>query len=57
MNEQCGNVYENKGPAFGSLGLSGNVIENKGSYALKAGMLVKTKEVGGRWGRTEKCEC
>ena len=27
---------------------SGNVIENKGSYALKAGMLLKRKGLGGR---------
>ena len=26
---------------------SGNVIENKGSYAPKAGILLKTKELGG----------
>jgi hypothetical protein len=29
-------------------GLSGNVIDNKASYALKAGMLLKRKEVDGR---------
>jgi len=29
-------------------GLSGNVIENKGSYALKAVILFKRKELGGR---------
>ena len=50
------NVYENKGPAFHRREKSGNVEENKGSYALKAGMLVKIKVVsrwyvvGGRWG-------
>ena len=45
MNERCGNLYENKGPAFRSLGKSGNVRENKGGYALKAGMLVKTNRI------------
>jgi hypothetical protein len=47
MTDQRGNVYENKGPAFSRPRQSGNVIENKGSYALKAGMLLKRKEVGG----------
>jgi len=51
VNELCGNVYENKGPAFSSAGRSGNVIEKKGSYAFKPGMLVKRKDVGGRWRR------
>ena len=37
---------ENKGPAFGRLGLSGNVIENKGGYALKAGMLCAPQRRG-----------
>ena len=49
MKEQGGNVYENKGSAFHGWEHSGNVIENKGSYALKAGMLVKRKDVGRRW--------
>ena len=48
MKERRGNVYENKGPAFSNAERRGNVIENKGSYASKAGMLLKTKEVGGR---------
>ena len=30
-------------------GRSWNVIENKGSCVLKAGMLLKRKEVGGSW--------
>jgi hypothetical protein len=30
-------------------GRGGNVIENKGTYKFKAGMLLKRKEVGGRW--------
>ena len=41
MNDRCGNVYENKGPAFSSPFRSGNVIENKDSYALKPGILLK----------------
>ena len=58
MKEQGRNVYENKGSAFHGWEKAGNVVENKGSYALKAGMLVKRKDagrrwyvVGGRWGR------
>ncbi|MGA9055851.1 MAG: hypothetical protein WB763_05000 [Terriglobia bacterium] len=47
MTDQRGNVYENKGPAFSRPRQSGNVTENKGSYALKAGMLLKRKDVGG----------
>ena len=42
VREQCGNVYENKGSVFHGTVKSGNVIENKGSYALKAGILLKT---------------
>jgi len=42
MNDRCGNVYENKGPAFSSPFRSGNVIENKSSYALKPGIVLKT---------------
>ncbi len=41
MNEQCGDVYENKGPLWKTGWQSGNVIENKGGHALKAGMLLK----------------
>ena len=48
LNERGGNLYENKGSAFSSPWRSGNVTENKGSYALKAGMLLKRKEVDGR---------
>jgi hypothetical protein len=44
MNEQSGNLYENKGSVFHGQPRSGNVIENKGSYALKAGMLLKTQQ-------------
>jgi hypothetical protein len=47
LGELCGNVYENKGSAFHGRDKSSNVIENKGSYALKAGMLLKSKELGG----------
>jgi hypothetical protein len=46
LGELCGNVYENKGPAFHGRQESGNVIENKASYALKAGMLLKIQEIG-----------
>ena len=49
MAGRSGDVYENKGPLWKKWGLSGNLIENKGSYALKAGMLLKRKDVGGRW--------
>jgi hypothetical protein len=51
LDGRRGNVYENKRPVFSSPDLSGNVAENKSSYALKAGMLLKRKEVGGRWAR------
>jgi hypothetical protein len=50
LKERRGNVYENKGSAFKRRERSWNVIENKGSYASKAEMLLKTKEVDGRWG-------
>jgi hypothetical protein len=42
MSDQYRNVYENKEPTFRELGQSGNLIENKGSYALEAGMSLKT---------------
>jgi hypothetical protein len=48
VKQRGGNVYENKGSVFQGRGQSVNVIENKGSYALKAGMLLKRKEVGDR---------
>ena len=41
MKDRRGNVYENKGPTFRSPLRSGNVVENKDSYALKPGMLLK----------------
>jgi hypothetical protein len=47
MNDRRGNVYENKGPLWRRWGLSWNVTENKDSYALKAGMLLKTKGAHG----------
>jgi hypothetical protein len=47
VNELSGDVYENKGPLWEKWARSGNVVEKEGSYTLKAGMLVKTKEVGG----------
>ena len=47
LKEQYGNVNENKGSVFSGPEQSGNLIENKGIYALKAGMLLKTKEVDG----------
>jgi hypothetical protein len=47
LGELCGNVYENKGPVFHGREESGNVIENKGSYALKSGNVVEKK--GRRW--------
>jgi len=47
MNEQCGNVTENKGLSLGNRETSGNVIENKHSYAQNAGMLLKRKGVIG----------
>jgi len=49
LNARCGNVIENKGSGFEDRQGSGNVTENKSSYALKAGMLLKRKDVGGMW--------
>jgi len=45
VKEWRGNVYENKGSAFNRWRQSANVIENKDSYALKAGMLLKKQAV------------
>ena len=45
MNDRCGNVYENKGSAFGNTQRSGYVIENTNSYALKARMPLKKQVV------------
>jgi hypothetical protein len=46
LNEQCGNIYENKGSASSSTAPNGNPTENKYSYAPNAGMLLKTNEIG-----------
>jgi hypothetical protein len=43
VNEQRGNVYENKGPLWKTGWQGGNVIENKASYALKSGNVVEKK--------------
>jgi hypothetical protein len=43
VNEQRGNVYENKGPLWKTGWKSGNVIENKASCALKGGNVVEKK--------------
>jgi hypothetical protein len=47
LNEQRGNVIENKGSRFENRKRSGNPVEKKGSYAFKAGMSLKRKAVGG----------
>jgi len=41
--ERPGNVYENKEGLWKTQGRSGNVIENKYSYASNPGMLLKGK--------------
>jgi hypothetical protein len=48
LKERCANVIENKWHAFSSPGRSGNIIENKCSYAQYAGMSLKTHVVS-RW--------
>jgi hypothetical protein len=45
MDERTGNIHENKGSAFDNPTESWNVIENKDSYTLRAGMLLKTQHV------------
>jgi hypothetical protein len=45
VNEQSRNVYENKGPGFHRPRQSGNVTENKDSYELLAGMLLKVNDL------------
>jgi hypothetical protein len=47
MNEQYGNINENKGSRSDNQGPSANVIENKAGYTQDAGMLLKTKAVIG----------
>jgi hypothetical protein len=48
LKEQCGNVYENNGLGFSSSTRGGNVAEKKGSYAVKAVISVKEKDLGCR---------
>ena len=38
MKKRCGNIIENKAPLSKSAVSGGNVLEGKGSYALRAGM-------------------
>jgi hypothetical protein len=45
INEQYGNVIENTGSFFHSSRRSGNVIENKDSYARNVGISLKTNRV------------
>jgi hypothetical protein len=45
LNEQCGNVYENKEPLWKTGARSRNVAENKDSYAQTPGMSLRTKGV------------
>ena len=45
LSEQHGNVYENKGSRFEHREQSRNTTQNKGSYTLIAGMLLKRKEL------------
>jgi hypothetical protein len=47
LKEQCANVIENKGSGLDNRRRSGNIVENKCSYAQNAGMLLKTKGVIG----------
>ncbi|MGB7592901.1 MAG: hypothetical protein WBO19_16820, partial [Terriglobia bacterium] len=47
LNDRCGDVIENKGSSLDNREASGNVIENKPSYAQNAGMLLKRKGVIG----------
>jgi hypothetical protein len=47
LNEQHGNVYENKGPALRGPRPTGNTAENKVSYAQYGGTSLKTKGVIG----------
>jgi hypothetical protein len=47
LNEQHGNVIENKGSRLDNREAGGNVIENKCTYAQNAGMLLKRKGVIG----------
>ena len=46
MNERRGNVIENKGSGLENGKQSGNPTQNRDSYALIEGMLLKRKAVG-----------
>jgi len=48
LKERCANVSENKGSGLETPAQSWNVIENKGSYSLAAGMLLKINVVNVR---------
>ena len=60
MNEQCRDLVENKRPMWKSWRRTGNVIENKGCCATKAGMLLKREglaaRVMGTWGWINPCK-
>jgi hypothetical protein len=43
INNQCGDLIENKGSISEVPGSSRNLIENKGTYNQEAGILLKTK--------------
>ncbi|MGO8734637.1 MAG: hypothetical protein ACLQVM_17815 [Terriglobia bacterium] len=46
ITKQCGNVTENKGSHWENRKRIGNAIEEKASYALKAGMSLKRNVIG-----------
>jgi hypothetical protein len=48
LSERCANVVENKGSRLENRKRSGDATENKGSYALTTGMLLKRKVVSCR---------
>ena len=54
LNERRVNVYENKGTLWKTDGQSRNVAENKGTYRLNPGMLLKTQGVRSFHGRKGK---
>ncbi len=45
LNERCWNVYENKGRLWKTRIRNRNVIENKGTYLLNPGMLLKAHDL------------
>jgi hypothetical protein len=49
LNDQRGNVVENKGPLWKIRSQSRNIYENKAGYPHKAGMLLKRKGLSS-WG-------